>query len=934
MNRSFRGAIFRRGYSSLFPGVHRPVSSVVCITSSRSHRRSYHVQSGVYGYVPAKPREFTLSDDVIQSRAKNSTVLRFIDAYRDHGHLKAEINPLRPNTRIVPELDPKLYGLSGSDKYDLEGLVTGSPSSASLEELEQILQEKYCGHLGVEFTHLLTLEEREWFANAVEELSDFVLPVEKRVRIAKVMLQSQAWDKFLTNKFQSVKRYGGEGAESLMAFITDMFEHLSSDNVEEVLIGMAHRGRLNLLYGPLKLPASIMFAKMKGLPEFPTEVKNSGDVLSHLTSSVDLDVNGKKLHVSMMPNPSHLEAINPVVCGKTRGRQCTLGEDYYSGESGAQPGDKVVNLQVHGDAAIGGQGVIQETLALYNVPHFQIGGSIHLVINNQVGYTAPSENTRSSLYCTDIAKMCSFPIIHVNGDQPEAVMKATKLAVDYQRKFRRDVFVDLLCWRRWGHNELDEPRFTNPLMYKNIEAKKSVPDSYADKLVEEGVMSQDDVRNENAGYMKELNEQFSLLDSYTPKASHLKGSWAGLVDSPSSIEVWDTGVDIETMKYIGAKSVEFPEDFKIHPTLKRSHVEARIKKLSEGTKLDWATAEAVAMGSLLHEGYNVRISGQDVGRGTFSQRHCMLVNQETDDVIIPLNDMVPDQKTHLEVVNSILSEEAVLGFEYGMSVEHPQRLCIWEAQFGDFFNGAQIMIDTFVSSGETKWLMQSGLVMILPHGYDGAGPEHSSSHIERFLQNCDSKEDRPDGEDINWSIAFPTTPAQYFHLLRRQMIRNYRKPLIMAGPKGLLRLPAAVSPLSDMAPGTHFKPVLGDQEVPPENVKKVVFTSGKHYYTLAAEREKRGLKDVALVRVEGLCPFPVHDINQELAKYKNAKTFVWSQEEHRNMGSWFFVRPRFENLCSTKLKYVGRDSLGTPAVGIGQVHTQEARELLEKTFSI
>ncbi|KAB7504279.1 putative 2-oxoglutarate dehydrogenase E1 component DHKTD1, mitochondrial [Armadillidium nasatum] len=522
-------------------------------------------------------------------------------------------------------------------------------------------------------------------------------------------------------------------------------------------------------------------------------------------------------------------------------------------------------------------------------------------IEFQISYTTPPERGRSSMYCTDVAKMCAFPVIHVNGDVPESVAKAARLAVAYNRKFRRDVFVDLCCWRRWGHNELDDPRFTNPGMYKIIDNKMSVPDSYAKRLVEEKIWTEEEKNAVSKTANDYLNKRLAATDQYKPQSYHLMKHWGEMKEAPNSIETWDTGVDVMLLKYLGAKSVVVPDNFVLYPHLQKTFVAARLARLSSGEGLDWATGEALAMASLLHQGYDVRISGEDVGRGTFSQRHCMLVDQESDEIYIPLNHMTENQTSFLEVANSTLSEEGVLGFEYGVSIESPKILCIWEAQFGDFFNTAQPIFDTFLSAAEEKWLLQSGLTVILPHGYDGAGPEHSSCRMERFLQMSNSSETRPDSERVNWNIVFPTTAAQIFHALRRQMIRNYRKPLIVIGPKSILRLPAAFSPLEDMKPGTYFLPVIGDSEVKPEEVRKIVFLSGKHYYFLKTEREKLGIKDTALVRLESLCPFPTREINEVLKKYPKAKTFIWSQEEHRNMGAWSFVAPRFRNLCGTQL---------------------------------
>ncbi|PNF23062.1 putative 2-oxoglutarate dehydrogenase E1 component DHKTD-like protein, mitochondrial [Cryptotermes secundus] len=566
------------------------------------------------------------------------------------------------------------------------------------------------------------------------------------------------------------------------------------------------------------------------------------------------------------------------------------------------------------------------------VPHFEVGGSVHLAVNNQLGFTTPPDRGRSSRYCTDLAKIISAPVLHVNGDFPEMVVKATRIACEYQRKFHKDIFVDLNCYRRWGHNELDDPTFTNPAIYNIIQARRTVPDMYADVLVKEGVMTKEEVERIVAEHSGWLNDTLKSMDTYIPQESFLRKHWAGIHQADAALTVWDTGLESDILRYVGEKSVTYPQDFNIHPHLLKTHVSPRLNKISTGTKIDWATAEALAMGSLLYQGYNVRISGQDVGRGTFSHRHVMLVDQKTNEMYIPLNNLIDTQKGYLEVANSILSEEAVLAFEYGMSIENPNNLIIWEAQFGDFCNGAQIPIDTYIASGETKWMICSGLTVLLPHGYDGAGPEHSSCRLERFLQLSDSNESKPDGDDVNIHIANPTTPAQYFHLLRKQIIQNYRKPLILVTPKTLLRLPEATSSLADMGPHTSFVPVIGDVVKEDCNVQRVIFVSGKHYYNLDKQRKALDAKDVALVRLEGLSPFPTLNLQQEVAKYKNAKIFIWSQEEHQNMGAWSYIRPRFENLIGRRLKYAGRGPLATPAVGIGQLHQKEAEEVITKPF--
>jgi probable 2-oxoglutarate dehydrogenase E1 component DHKTD1 len=514
------------------------------------------------------------------------------------------------------------------------------------------------------------------------------------------------------------------------------------------------------------------------------------------------------------------------------------------------------------------------------------------------------------------------------------VIKAAKLAFEYQRKFRKEVFVDMNCYRQWGHNELDDPTFTNPALYGIIRSRETVPDLYVKKLIDEGVMTEEQKDAILLGHTKWLNEHLKAADNYKPRDIYFKKQWEGLTQAEDTVTTWDTGIHLDLLTFIGSKSVKFPKDFNVHPTLLKNHVKNRLAKVAEGTEVDWSTAETLALGSLLYEGYNVRISGQDVGRGTFSQRHVMLVDQQTNHIYIPLNNLHEQQQGFLEIANSILSEEAVLGYEYGMSIENPRNLIIWEAQFGDFFNGAQIILDTFISNGEAKWLWSSGLVMLLPHGYDGAGPEHSSSRMERFLQMTDSKEDEVDGDNVNMQVCQPSTPAQYFHLLRRQMVRNFRKPLVVIGPKTMLRLSSATSTFADMAPQTSFLPVLSDTSCDPAKVQTVLLTAGKHYYTLNEKREFLGVKNVAIVRLESYCPFPTLQLQQEVAKFPNAKLFMWCQEEPQNMGAWSFVKPRFENLVGRKIRYCGRPTQAAPAVGMGPLHEQQFFDITTKPFSI
>ncbi|VDM76255.1 unnamed protein product [Strongylus vulgaris] len=693
-----------------------------------------------YGYLQAELDPLGLQPQK-DMRPEDSQRVHLINAFRRYGYLQAELDPLglQPQ-KDVPELNPEIYGLSPQDALPGKDLC--------LNDLAEQLRLIYCGPMAIEFMHI------------------------------------NNFDHFLALKFPTVKRYGSEGAEAMYGFFSELFDSAPEKDIQQ----------------------------MKGKPEFPDGVQGSGDVLSHLTSSFDHKLPEGTVHISMLPNPSHLEAVNPVAMGKARARARTLGlGDYskdrsaragdgvlsvlvhgdgaftgqvgtlglgdYSKDRSARTGDGVLTVLVHGDGAFTGQGIVWESVALSQAPHFRLGGTIHLVTNNQVAFTAEAHIGRSSTHCTDIAKAFEYPVIHVNGDHPNEVVKATRLAMAYREKFRKDVFINMQCFRRWGHNELDDPSFTQPLMYRIIECRESVPRQYADELISEGLMKEDDVKAIKEEHSAKMMESFRAIDSTPPVAKHLESNWKGFIQAPPEIQTWDTGCDVNLLKYIGAASVKVPEGFleikfqKVHPHLQKTHCEARIQKMISGENIDWGTAEALAFGSLLMEGNDVRISGQDVGRATFSFRHAMLVDNDTDLTHIPLNFIADNQKGYLEVANNILSEEAILGFEYGYSMESPRQLCIWEAQFGDFFNGAQIIIDTYLASGEGKWLTQSGLTLLLPHGIDGMGPEHSTCRMERFLQLCDSREDQKpvDGENINLRVANPTTSAQYFHLLRRQV---------------------------------------------------------------------------------------------------------------------------------------------------------------------
>ncbi|KAG0948157.1 hypothetical protein G6F57_001855 [Rhizopus arrhizus] len=871
--------------------------------------RFYH-DDGVFGY--RVPKEFKLPDYTEQelaNRMKHGGLLRMVQAYRTHGHEGAQLDPLDIMKRKeVLALKPERYGLEKQDdRYNLAGILhvndemqsnTSGGEEADFKTILNHLQAVYCGKIAYEFMHLPSASERRWWYHAVESWQKPELTVTQKKRIHEMLVKSEVFDQFLAKKFPNVKRYGLEGAESMMVALDRLFELSAVNGVQDIVIGMPHRGRLNLLCDLLEYPYAALFHKMKGRSELPEGTFASGDVISHLTNNPNLDYHGKKVHVSLLHNPSHLEAINPVAMGKARAKQTEL---LASAESSCNLGDRVMCIQIHGDAAFTGQGVVMESFGLSNLPHYSSGGSVHIVVNNQLGYTTPAQNARSSAYCSDIGKMINVPIVHVNGDYPEDVAKALDVVFEYRNKFRKDIILDLMCYRRWGHNELDEPAFTQPQMYNNIRHRTSVPKSYEKKLVQESVFAaENEPEAVRKRYSDELEQGLKQAESYKPSPDyHLQGNWKGLehIKVHSSEQV-ETGCDLELLKKVGQASVSAPDDIKIHSRLQKYHIDQRLKKIAQGHSLDWATAEALAFGSLLKQDMDVRISGQDVGRGTFSQRHAMFVCQETERTVIPLNHM--NNKHYLEVANSPLSEFAVLGFEYGMSLESPNRLVLWEAQFGDFFNGAQIIIDTFLSSGESKWLRQSGLVMLLPHGQDGAGPEHSSSRVERFLQMSNDPFDinYSERQATNWHIVNCTTPAQYFHVLRRQMLRKYRKPLVVISPKSLLKSPVAVSSLEEMGPGTSFQPVLGDSTIEDASqVEKVVFVSGKFYYDLVKEREHRGMKNrMALVRIEELSPFPKNELRKEIEKYQQASEFVWCQEEPQNAGAYAFMSPRLNQL--------------------------------------
>ncbi|TFK82881.1 dehydrogenase E1 and transketolase domain-containing protein 1 [Polyporus arcularius HHB13444] len=919
-------------------------------------RRCYYDYS--YGY--REPRMFTLPDYTpaqLENRTVNAPLLRYVDSLRTHGHRAARIDPLDLLQREeVAALNPQRYGLDDPSRtYDINGIIwtrpvgeDAGPELWPLEKITRHLRDVYVGRVAYEYMHSPSKTERLWFSHLLEseEAEARKIEDEQRKRIHSLLAKSEVFDQFLQLKFPNLKRYGLEGGESMLPALDALFSSSAQAGVEHIIVGMPHRGRLNLLTGMLELPPSALFHKIKGGSELPEGYSAAGDVISHLTASPSLQYAGasKPVKVSLLPNPSHLEAINPVALGKTRAKQFALLKTLErAGETDCRPGDRVMCVQMHGDASFTGQGVVMEGLGLSNLPHYTVGGSVHLVVNNSIGYTTPASSARSSLYCSDVAKMINAPVLHVNGDYPEDVQRAVEVAFKYRNYFRKDIIVDLIVYRRWGHNELDEPAFTQPVMYEKIRSRRSVPALYEERLVDENVLTKDAAEAVRAGHKEFLASELAAVPAHTPGShfSVLQGQWKGLTSPTSREAVRDpeTGVEKATLQEVGKASVAVPEGFEIHSRLQR-HVKNRLQAMNGGHGLDWATAEALAFGSLMLEGCDVRISGQDVGRGTFSQRHAMLVDQKTEGVVVPLN-LALECSGRLELANSSLSEMAVLGFEYGVSWEKPDMLPIWEAQFGDFFNGAQVIIDTFISSGETKWLKQSGIVLLLPHGLDGAGPEHSSSRIERMLQLTNDPYTFHDGTDaaaVNMHVTFPTTPAQYFHLLRRQVKRNFRKPLIVAGPKGLLRLPVASSSLDDLGASRKFQPVLDDPAIAdPGSISRIVLVSGKLYYDLVKERQKRELDGkVAFVRVEELSPFPFRPVLDVISRYTQANDVVWLQEEPRNQGAWTHVEPRLnavmERLERPRVAFRGRKEAAVPAPGIASLYAAQQKAVVDAAF--
>ncbi|MGH6942960.1 MAG: 2-oxoglutarate dehydrogenase E1 component [Geminicoccaceae bacterium] len=852
-------------------------------------------------------------------------VVMLIRAYRVRGHLLADLDPLGlGGAKHHPELDPKAYGFSEADldrEFHLDHVL--GLEKATLRRIVEILRQTYSTRVGVEFMHIQDPDQKAWIQSRMEGSYNLLRPsLEEKREILEQLTAAEGFERFLHVKFPGTKRFGLDGAESAIPALEAIIQRSSDLGVEEIVIGMPHRGRLNVLGNVMGKPYTAIFAEFQG-GAVVDEVLGSGDVKYHLGTSTDRELpSGKRVHLSLTANPSHLEAVNPVVFGKVRAKQTQKRDIERS---------RVMGLLLHGDAAFAGQGVVHEGFEFSELRGFRTGGTIHLIVNNQIGFTTSPAYARSSPYPSDGARSVQAPIFHVNGDDPEAVVHVALLAAEFRQRFNKDVVIDLWCYRRHGHNEADEPAFTQPLMYRKIAQQPTTRQVYAKRLVDEGVVGEAEVKGIYDAFQERMAASHEAAAGYKMnKADWLEGAWTGLTRAPNRYERGSTAVPHALLREVGQAMTAIPESFHLHRKLQRI-IGQRRQAIEEGKDIDWSTAEHLAFGTLLVEGFPVRLSGQDSGRGTFSQRHAILYDQKTEERYIPLNHLEPDQAP-FEVVDSLLSEEGVVGFEYGYSLADPNSLVLWEAQFGDFANGAQVYFDQFISSGEAKWLRMCGLVCLLPHGYEGQGPEHSSARLERFLQLY--------AED-NLQVLYPSTPASYFHGLRRQLHRDFRKPLIVMTPKSLLRHKLCVSTLDDMGPGSSFHRVM--YERPPStadhDVRRIVMCSGKVYSDLLQRRQEHGLDDVALVRLEQLAPFPDEVLSEELARYPKGAQPIWCQEEPRNMGAWSFVAPRIEAVLEdlgmerTRLIYGGRPAAASPATGLYQQHVREQAMLVDKALT-
>ena len=880
----------------------------------------------------ANAANFTLSDEAVERAVLDSIrAIMIIRAHRIRGHLVADLDPLGLRDEAIhPELDPKSYGFieEDLDRPIFIDNVLGL-QIASMREIIDLVRRTYCGTFALQYMHISDPEQSAWLKERIEGYGkEIKFTREGRKAILNKLVEAEGFEKFLHVKYMGTKRFGLDGGEALIPALEQIIKRGGALGVKEIVIGMPHRGRLSVLANVMGKPYKAIFNEFQGGSSKPEDVDGSGDVKYHLGASSDREFDGNNVHLSLTANPSHLEAVNPVVIGKVRAKQQQLNDKNRV---------SVLPLLLHGDAAFAGQGVVAECFGLSGLVGHKTGGTIHVVVNNQIGFTTAPHFSRSSPYPTDIALMVEAPIFHVNGDDPEAVVHAAKVATEFRQKFQKDVVIDIICYRRFGHNEGDEPMFTNPIMYKKIKKQKTTLTLYTDILVRDGLIPEGEIEDLKTGFQSFLNDEFDAGKNYKPnKADWLDGRWAHLDRNKDDYQRGQTAISEDTFNKVGAALSKLPDDFPVHKTISRL-LDNKNKMFSDGTGLDWATAEALAFGSLLTEGFPVRLSGQDATRGTFSQRHSGIINQNSEDRYFPLNHITKEQ-AEFEAIDSMLSEYAVLGFEYGYSLSEPNALVAWEAQFGDFANGAQIMFDQFISSGESKWLRMSGLVILLPHGFEGQGPEHSSARLERFLQMC--------GQD-NWIVANCSTPANYFHILRRQLHRSFRKPLILVTPKSLLRHKLCVSDKSNFIDGSSFHRVLWDDAesglsetnlVPDKKIKRVVMCSGKVYFDLLEERDKRDINDIYLLRFEQFYPFPAISAVKELERFKSAE-MVWCQEEPKNQGSWTFMEPNLEWVLTRikakfkRPKYVGRAASASPATGLASTHKNQQEVLVNEALS-
>ncbi len=843
-------------------------------------------------------------------------VLDLIHSYRELGHLVADLNPLGNNATEHPLLASSEFGF---DEADLDRVVQcptfrGHPQ-ASLRELIDLLRRTYCGTLAVEYMYISDKAQRDWLKERMEpSLNKPDLSVEDRMHIFSKLAATIGFEEFLHIKYVGQKRFSLEGAESLIPMLDTLIEESGAAGVQEIVMGMPHRGRLNVLANVLHKPFEMILAEFEGT-FLPADVQGDGDVKYHLGYARDhVTRGGRTVHVSLLSNPSHLEAVDPVVEGIVRAKQAYRNDP---------DGDQVMPLLIHGDAAFTGQGLVSETLSLSELGAYRTGGTIHVIVDNQVGFTARPEDYRFTRYASDLAKIIQAPVFHVNGNDPEAALQAARLAAAFRWRFKVDVIINLVCYRRHGHNETDDPTFTQPLMYQVIDTLPTVRDLYARRLIESGITTSAEIERRVAEWRELFEDALNYARDFMPRQQvfALGGVWKGFTWAGTD---WSahTAVPGETLQRVADAARQVLVGFDAHPKVRRLYDE-RAAMVRGGAGIDWACAEMLAVGTLLLEGTNVRLTGQDTGRGTFSQRHAVLYDRTTAARWVPLQHLA-DQQGWLLVVDTMLSEAAVLGFEYGFSSADPRNLVAWEAQFGDFANGAQVIIDQFISSAESKWQRMSGLVMLLPHGYEGQGPEHSSARLERFLQLC---------AENNWQVCNLTTPAQYFHALRRQIHRPFRKPLVLMSPKSLLRHKLAVSPLGDLADST-FLPVLADTAaLDAARARRVLLCSGKVFYDLAIGREQRDIDDVAIVRVEQLYPFPADEIASALRPYANASEVYWVQEEPWNMGGWHFMALRLPHLLGDRtLRYIGREEAASPAIGSYKMHQREQTELVDRAL--